>query len=69
MDVRGHYSVTDAKGMATDNHNVRQKSVPARIRRVRRLLARVIEETRAMVARSNEDGEDACRCVNVEKPR
>ena len=27
------------------------------------------KKTRAMVARSNEDGEDACTCVNVEKPR
>ena len=27
------------------------------------------KKTRAMVARSNEDGEKACTCVNVEKPR
>ena len=27
------------------------------------------KKTRAMVARSNEDGEEACTCVNVEKPR
>ena len=27
------------------------------------------KNTRAMVARSNEDGEEACTCVNVEKPR
>ena len=31
--ARGHYSATDAKVMATDNQNVRQKSVPARIRK------------------------------------
>ena len=27
------------------------------------------QKTRAMVARSNEDGEEACTCVRVEKPR
>ena len=27
------------------------------------------KKTRAMVARSNEDGEEACMCVNVEKFR
>ena len=52
MDARGHYSATDAKGMATDNQNVRQKLVSP-----------------SKVARSNEDGEEASTCVNVEKPR
>ena len=27
------------------------------------------KKTRAMVARSNEDSEEVCTCVNVEKPR
>ena len=27
------------------------------------------KKTRAMMARSNENGEEACTCVNVEKPR
>ena len=27
------------------------------------------QKTRAMVARSNEDGDEAFKCVNVEKPR
>ena len=27
------------------------------------------QKTRAMVARSNEDGEEACMCVSVQKPR
>ena len=27
------------------------------------------KKTRAVVARSNEDGEEACMCVNVEKPK
>ena len=40
-DAKGCYSATDAKVMATDNQNVRPKSVPARIRRARHLLARV----------------------------
>ena len=52
--------------MATDNQIVPPKSVLVRIRRVGHLLARVI---RRMVARSNEDGEEACTCVNKEKPR
>ena len=45
--------------------NVQPKSVPGRIRRVRRLLARVIRRR----LRSHEDGEEAFKCVNVERLR
>ena len=59
-------SVTDAKVMATDNQNVRPKSVPARFRRVVRSNQK---KTRATMARSHEDGEEAFTCVNVKRPR
>ena len=69
-DARGRYTATDAKVMATDNRNMEPKPVPARNRRVQRLLARV---TRRRPVQwwlgPMKIVKVACMCVNVEKPR
>ena len=65
-DARGHYSAADAKVMATDSQNVRPKSVPEKS--VLPVGQSNQKKTRVMVARSNEDGEEAFTCVNVGDP-
>ena len=63
-ETKGCYSATDAKVMATDSRNVRQEQKSST-----HVGQSNQETTSAIVARSNQDGEEAFMCVNLERPR